>query len=61
MPQLTVVDTCGIVTGSTGGEGMGMQFVSNIQIVDALYLVCRAFNDEDVMHLDDTIDPVRDI
>ena len=40
---------------------MGMQFVSNIQIVDALYLVCRAFNDEDVMHLDDTIDPVRDI
>jgi len=59
--QIAVYDTAGIVNGSTKGEGMGMQFVSNIIAVDGLFHVLRAFTDPDVVHLEDTVDPVRDV
>jgi len=40
---------------------MGMQFISNIQMVDGVFMVVRAFDDDDVVHLDETVDAVRDI
>lgn len=58
---ISVFDTCGIVKDSNKGEGMGMQFVSNIQQVDGLINCVRVFDDEDIVHLEDTIDPVRDL
>merc|ERR1712050_614844 len=59
--HLTVVDIAGLVSGASKGEGLGNAFLSHIQAVDGIVHVLRAFEDDDVIHAEDTVDPVRDI
>lgn len=55
------VDIAGLVKGASKGEGLGNQFLSNIREVDAILHVVRCFEDTNVIHVDGSIDPVRDI
>ena len=55
------VDIAGLVKGASKGEGLGNQFLSNIRETDAIIMMTRLFQDEDVMHVIGSIDPVRDI
>lgn len=55
------VDIAGLVKGASKGEGLGNQFLSNIREVDAVVHVVRCFEDTNVVHVDGTIDPLRDI
>ncbi len=59
--QLEVVDIAGLVRGSSSGAGVGNSFVEDIRHVDALIHVVRAFQDEDIPHVDDDINPLRDL
>lgn len=54
-------DIAGLVEGASKGEGLGNQFLSNIREVDALVHVIRCFEDDDVAHVEGSIDPVRDV
>jgi GTP-binding protein YchF len=54
-------DIAGIVKGASRGEGLGNKFLSHIREVDAIIQVVRAFDDDNVTHIDGTVDPVRDI
>lgn len=58
--QLSVVDIAGLVRGASKGEGLGNQFLGNIREVDAIIHVLRAFEDDDITHVEGTIDPVAD-
>lgn len=58
---LQVTDIAGLVRGAAEGAGLGNAFLSNIQSVDALLHVVRAFEDEGVVHVEDSVDPVRDL
>mmetsp|Transcript_1736 Transcript_1736/g.2611 ORF Transcript_1736/g.2611 Transcript_1736/m.2611 type:complete len:164 (+) Transcript_1736:71-562(+) len=58
---VTVVDIAGLISGASKGEGLGNAFLSHIQAVDGIVHVMRAFEDDDVIHAEDTVDPVRDI
>ena len=55
------VDIAGLVAGASKGEGLGNQFLSHIREVDAIVHVVRCFEDENVTHVDGSVDPVRDI
>ena len=55
------VDIAGLVTGASKGEGLGNQFLANIREVDAIVHVVRCFEDSNVVHVDGSIDPLRDI
>lgn len=55
------VDIAGLVKGASKGEGLGNQFLSNIREVDAIVHVVRCFTDENVVHVDGNINPMRDI
>ncbi len=55
------VDIAGLVKGASEGEGLGNKFLSNIREVDALLHVVRCFEDEDVAHVEGSINPVRDV
>ena len=55
------VDIAGLVKGASKGEGLGNKFLSHIREVDAIVHVVRCFEDENVVHVDGSIDPVRDI
>lgn len=55
------VDIAGLVKGASKGEGLGNQFLANIREVDAIVHVVRCFEDSNVVHVDGSIDPVRDI
>jgi GTP-binding protein YchF len=57
---LQFVDIAGLVKGASQGEGLGNQFLSHIQEVDAIAHVIRCFKDDNVSHTYETIDPVRD-
>jgi ribosome-binding ATPase len=59
--QLRVVDIAGIVKGASTGEGLGNKFLTHIREVDAILHVVRCFADPDVTHVQDTVDPIRDI
>ena len=59
--RLTFVDIAGLVRGASKGEGLGNQFLGNIREVDAIAHVVRCFEDGDVTHVENTIDPVADI
>lgn len=59
--MIEYVDIAGLVRGASKGEGLGNQFLGNIRNVDAIVHVIRCFDDEDVTHVDGTVDPVRDI
>lgn len=55
------VDIAGLVKGASKGEGLGNQFLSNIREVDAVVHVVRCFEDANVIHVDGSVDPLRDI
>src|ERR1041384_7978026 len=65
-PQRTVpaavefVDIAGLVKGASQGEGLGNQFLANIRETDAIVHVVRCFEDDDVLHVMGSVDPVRD-
>jgi len=59
--RLTFVDIAGLVKGASKGEGLGNQFLGNIREVDAIAHVVRCFDEPDVTHVANTIDPVADI
>lgn len=54
------VDIAGLVKGASQGEGLGNQFLSNIRETDAIVHVVRAFDDDDVLHVMGSVDPMRD-
>ncbi len=58
--SLEFVDIAGLVRGASRGEGLGNQFLANIREVDAIIHVLRCFEDEDVTHVDGSVDPIRD-
>ena len=66
-PQKTIptamefVDIAGLVAGASKGEGLGNQFLANIRDTKAIVHVVRCFEDDDVMHISGTIDPIDDI
>lgn len=55
------VDIAGLVKGASKGEGLGNQFLANIREVDAIVHVVRCFEDENVVHVDGVVNPLRDI
>lgn len=55
------VDIAGLVAGASKGEGLGNQFLANIRETDAIAHVVRCFEDENVVHVSNSIDPARDI
>ena len=55
-----IVDIAGLVKGASKGEGLGNKFLANIRETDAIIHVLRCFDDENVVHVDGTVDPVRD-
>ncbi|MBO1767918.1 redox-regulated ATPase YchF [Allobranchiibius sp. GilTou38] len=57
---VSFVDIAGIVKGASEGEGLGNKFLANIREADAICQVIRAFDDDDVVHVDGSISPVRD-
>ena len=58
--QLEIVDIAGLVKGAAQGEGLGNQFLANIRETDAILQVVRCFEDENIKHVEDSVDPVRD-
>jgi hypothetical protein len=58
--QLSFVDIAGLVRGASKGEGLGNQFLANIREVDAIVHVLRCFEDNDIQHVDNRIDPISD-
>ncbi len=55
------VDIAGLVKGASRGEGLGNKFLSHIREVDAIVHVVRCFEDDNIIHVDGSVDPVRDI
>jgi GTP-binding protein YchF len=55
-----IVDIAGLVKGASKGEGLGNQFLANIRETDALLHVVRCFDNDNIIHVDESIDPVRD-
>jgi GTP-binding protein YchF len=55
-----IVDIAGLVKGASKGEGLGNQFLGNIRNVDAIIHVIRCFDDDNVIHVDGNVNPVRD-
>jgi len=58
---LNVVDIAGLVKGASEGQGLGNAFLSHIKACDALFHLCRAFEDPDIIHVDSEVNPVRDL
>ncbi|ORX51198.1 GTP-binding protein YchF [Hesseltinella vesiculosa] len=58
---LAVMDIAGLVRGASKGEGLGNAFLSNVASVDGLYHVVRCFKNEDITHVENNVDPVRDL
>lgn len=58
---LTVIDIAGLVKGAAEGLGLGNAFLSHIRAVDGIFHVVRAFNDEDVLHVEGDVNPLRDL
>ncbi|MEO8926390.1 MAG: redox-regulated ATPase YchF [Caulobacteraceae bacterium] len=59
--RITFVDVAGLVRGASNGEGLGNQFLANIRDCDAIALVARCFEDDDVTHVEGRIDPLSDL
>lgn len=57
---LEFVDVAGLIKGASQGEGLGNEFLASIRQCDAIVHVVRCFEDEDVIHVDGTVDPIRD-
>jgi len=58
--QLSFVDIAGLVKGASSGEGLGNQFLGNIREVDAIVHVLRCFEDDDIQHVSNKVDPIAD-
>jgi GTP-binding protein YchF len=58
--SLEFVDIAGLVRGASNGEGLGNQFLANIREVDAIVHVLRCFEDDDITHVEGSVDPIRD-
>ena len=58
--RVEFVDIAGLVAGASQGEGLGNKFLANIREVDAIVHVVRCFEDDDVIHVSGSVDPVRD-
>jgi len=58
---LQCTDIAGLIRGASEGAGLGNAFLSHIQAVDGIFHVVRAFQSEEVVHVDDTVDPIRDL
>ncbi len=58
--QLGFVDIAGLVRGASKGEGLGNQFLGNIREVDAIVHVLRCFENDDIQHVDNRVDPISD-
>jgi len=59
--RVEFVDIAGLVAGASKGEGLGNQFLANIREVDAIVHVVRCFDNDDIIHVSGSVDPVRDI
>ena len=59
--QIEFVDIAGLVKGASKGEGLGNQFLANIREVDAIVHVVRCFDDPNIIHVEGSVDPLRDI
>ena len=59
--QMEFVDIAGLVKGACQGEGLGNQFLGHIRQVDAVLHVVRCFEDDNIIHVDGSVDPVRDL
>lgn len=59
--SLNILDIAGLVKGASQNQGMGNAFLSHIQSVDGIFHVVRAFDDEEVLHYEGDIDPIRDL
>jgi GTP-binding protein YchF len=59
--RIEFVDIAGLVKGASKGEGLGNQFLANIREVDAIIHVVRCFEDDDIIHVSGSVDPIRDI
>ena len=55
-----IVDIAGLVRGASKGEGLGNQFLSNIRETDAILHVLRCFDNDNIVHVDGSVDPIRD-
>jgi obg-like ATPase 1 len=60
-PYLQVTDIAGLIRGASAGDGLGNEFLSTIIGCDGIFHVVRAFDDDAVIHVDDSVDPVRDL
>ena len=58
---LTVFDIAGLVRGAHKGDGLGNSFLSHIQAVDGIYHLVRAFDDKEIVHHENEVDPIRDL
>ena len=58
--NVEIVDIAGLVKGASKGEGLGNQFLGNIRETDAILHVLRCFDDDNIIHVDESVDPVRD-
>jgi GTP-binding protein YchF len=59
--RMEFVDIAGLVKGASQGEGLGNQFLSHIRAVDAIVHVVRCFDNDDIIHVAGSVDPIRDI
>ncbi|HXI00008.1 MAG TPA: redox-regulated ATPase YchF [Sphingobacteriaceae bacterium] len=57
---IEIVDIAGLVKGASKGEGLGNQFLGNIRATDAIIHVLRCFDDDNIVHVDGSVDPIRD-
>ena len=58
---LTIVDIAGLIKGASEGAGLGNAFLSHIAAVDGIFHLVRAFDSDDIIHVDDSVDPIRDL
>jgi GTP-binding protein YchF len=58
---LKIVDIAGLIRGASEGAGLGNAFLSHIAAVDGIFHLVRAFDSEEIVHVDDSIDPIRDL
>ena len=60
MATVDIVDIAGLVKGASKGEGLGNQFLGNIRETDAILHVLRCFDNDNIIHVDGNVDPIRD-